>query len=85
MIPYILPLIVITFLPGNLIDKLQIKKADLFFYPLSFFKIKNMAFRKLPCFFAKRAEYIPGLLFNDLIHKPESSDITGYLTNLRKK
>ena len=44
-----------------------------------------MAFRKLPCFFAKRAEYIPGLLFNDLIHKPESSDITGYLTNFEKK
>ena len=28
---------------------------------------------------------MPGMLFNDLIHKPESSEITGYFTNLEKK
>ena len=36
-----------------------------------------IALKKLPCFFASLAESTPGLLLKALIHKPESSDITG--------
>ena len=54
-------------------------------FDFNFFKIDFMALEKPPFFFASLAEWMPGLLFKALIHKPESSEITGKSTNFEKK
>ena len=48
-----------------------------FWFISSNLKINFIAFKNPPFFFANLAEKIPGLFFINLIHKPESSDITG--------
>ena len=55
-----------------------------FFLFLIFLKINFIAFKKLPFSLASLAEKIPGLLFNDFTHIPESSDITGKFTKFEK-
>ena len=77
ILPFTFPTTVVIFPYLFLYDKLHTKVADLFFFLSNFFKRNFIALKKLPCFFARRAEYIPGLLFNAFIHKPESSEITG--------